>query len=1230
MEFYRHEEKIQVDVYEDDTLEMAYYKISVAVNCPINDLYLFSSRYYDTYTKEQQYNRLYDPEYNGVPAFKLQNFHEDVNRSMPEVHEDRVYQEDDLVDLHKVWIAFPIGPRIQSAADPSRVVELDQFPIPESDHSTFQQLMLDFMPFQKVHVCCKSDYKGFDAYFTHVPLVAEAMKRQNDTLVKLYDLAPKYEPLLNGITRVLCRIDPIRPMAIPLDTLFNYLHVSDEIPMIQYHNGNDANIMYKLLSHEVDLKGDKIPVMDRKTVSKYYKSYPKSVTMFTNKKEVELKYGFMGDGSILMEIKCDESTVEEIDIEFRKNDGIVQRVHEFMYQGGFTYPSFRGIRAATILSMDTSSVFQCSNKRDCANPFFVGSGENTRYRRVSKFDENALIDELCIEYFDQDKTDKIAPLIAQIRGISDAAARTIATERIREFEVLREQNPTRRFARKERVGFVSSVTHKNDKIRMEITGITSFYYMDSIQRNTRAYVAFQSTPAIQCQEHAPQALRAIQVRYVDDSESDESETEAFEFNDTDSDMEGGAFEFDTDDMEGGGKDLDLIIRNESFLITRVKQMFKPSADYAKKCPLERRPVVLKPEEINAAALEPFKANTHTHEGNTFVCTKYWDMQRKIPLKEVGNLKEIKERNVDHEVVFDRDGTVLDIQPDGDYPYPGIMRHDDRDAPCCYGRPRVKGPDKKIAESKQYIVKNSHSLNNPGQGGWLPLSLRYFFGLNENDTHLLRYGIPKPHSFIQCIEAVFKKSFESSNTLFDQMIDTWVKPGWNTYNNGNLKRQFKTIQEFREHLPEMDYTYLWEIVCDLFRVNLVIFRDPRNGNDLEVICPSNQYSTREFDPSKKSLLILEHTLEKGYAFELLVGRDVKKNAQVMLHDSTNKHLHEGFKALAQIFWKCKTTSASYTPNLMASVMHAKLNRPRQVVRQDKCIGFVVEGFFVPCYPSAVLPVPFDIEIPVKEYRATVAKLQTLAKVIPCMPRFKVVDHEIITGIILETSAFVPCIPLANYDTGLKRYSSVVQYEYEPLPREPEADRLQKTHRIKAEKCLYAATRRQLKEVLGKDSIKRGEINQLIKHKSVTEKDVRTVLSPHVKMVDKMDESFIQTQVKCGGCCFAADQLILPTKNLVTGEPNHYFARLAEELNYYTRFSAFIMSPQLSIQEVPFAVNDNELLLTTSTLKHYYGALMEAKRLPEYYTTFDNANPKHKPSRIRILKVQKLDMIGIPSS
>ena len=184
-------------------------------------------------------------------------------------------------------------------------------------------------------------------------------------------------------------------------------------------------------------------------------------------------------------------------------------------------------------------------------------------------------------------------------------------------------------------------------------------------------------------------------------------------------------------------------------------------------------------------------------------------------------------------------------------------------------------------------------------------------------------------------------------------------------------------------------------------------------------------------------------------------------------------------------------------------------------------------------------------------------------------------------------------------------------------------------MKAEKCLYAACRRMLKEMIGKNAELRNKINTLIRKKQVSdlEKEIRKTLEPKVHFVDKTDESFIRAQVKCGGCCFAYDKLILPKHNLVTRQPNQYFSRLAEELKYYTRFSTFIMNPQLLIPEVPFSVNPNELLLTYSTVHQYYESLMEPKRLPEYYTTFDNANPKHKPYKLSILKVKKGKMITI---
>jgi hypothetical protein len=1240
MDFYRNGKIIPVDVYADDTIEMVYYKLSESLGCSINDIYLFSSRHYDTLTSAEQFDMLSLPDYKGIPAFHLRNFYEGVNKYVRDVKGDQIYHEEDLDDLHG-WIEFPIGQRVRSAADPSKATDVNLYHEPETEKSTLQRLLLDYMPFKNVYVCCKEDYPGMDGYFNHEPLDAVAMKSKNVPLLKLYSLVENYSPRDEGITRVVCRIDPVRPMVIPLDTLFNYLHVSDETPMIQYNTGNEDNIMYKILTKQVDLKGDKIPVVDERTVTKHDKSYKKSVTVFTQKRKKEdpsIKYGFMGDGSVMLEIKCMPSTIEQIDEAFLVYKNVLATVRDLMYKSGFTYPEFSSIRNGMIISMDMFAVFQVKGgARYCANPFFVGSGENTRYRRVSMFNESALIDELCIDYYERDMTEKIAPLIAQIMNISDADSLVMAEERISALNGLREKNPNKRFAVKDRVGFVSTVNHKNDEITMVITGITSIYYKESIQRNMKAYVAFQSNPSIQCEEPVKvDAVKPFNYRY-EDSDT-ESESDGFELNDTSSESESDGFEIedesDTDDeLEGGAnKNLDLIIKNESFLLTRIKQTFNPSEEYAKQCPIYRRPVVFKPGENTPEINEKFKNNILTHNNHTFVCTKYWDMKRKIPLNrgELGDQKVIKPNKMEnHEVNFEVDGTIVEVQDRNtakDFPFPGIVKNT-LDAPCCFIKQQKNQPEKKkIAESKKYIVETTNSLNDPGQVGRLPKSLRYFFGLSIKDTHLLRYGIEKPHTFIQCLETVFQKAFASKTKTLKGQMEVWTKRGFDTYNNGNLKRQFKTIESFLKVMSKLDYTYLWEIVCDLFNVNLVIFRDPDGGNDLEVICPSNHYSTRSFDPTKKTLMVLEH---KKAAFEPLVEHNIKTNTQTILHDFKTPHLHEGMKALAQIFWKCKTTTSVYIPNMIASVMYGKLNRPCvQVLQQGKCIGFSVDTVFIPCYPSALLPnVPVQDTIPVNTYKTIINKLNVFSKIVPCKPRFKVVENGTITGVVLETQAFVPCTHIKDYITDLHPYNSKIQYEYESIPEHEDDDRIRTTQRIKAEKCLYAACRRILKEILGKDAKLRNKINKLIRQKNVTENEVKSIMGSHIQFVDKTDESFIKTQVKCGGCCFAADKLILPKKNLVTGQPTQYFSRLADELNYYSRFSTFITSPQLLIPDVPFAVNDNELLLTTSTVKNYYATLMEAKRMPEYYTTFDNANPKPVPGRLTVLNVKKLGMITL---
>jgi hypothetical protein len=1268
MEFYHQNTRVTVDAYPDDTIEMVYYKLSVSLGCSIDDIYLFSSRHYAIFTSSEQFERLKMSGYDGIPAFHLENFYRGVNLGMK--IRDEMYQEEDLDDLYdpedKLEVEFPIAQDVRSAADPSKAIHLDQYREIETDVSTLEQrLLLDYMPFDNIHVCLKSDKpeystKAYANYFNHKPLNADAMKRQNAPLEKLF--AMKYVPLKHGIKRIVCRLDPVRPMVIPLDTLFNYLHVSDEIPMIQYNTGNEENLMYKLLTKQVDLKGDKIPVLDETTVRKHDKSYKKSVTVFTVKKnDIEIIYGFMGNGSIKLEMNCPSLTVKKIDEAFLTHKNLLDSVSELMYKSGFVYPTFTTIQNAVIEEMDMFSEYKMTGKpRMCGNPFFIGS-DDIRYKRVSRFNENELINELCVDYYNRGELDKIAPLISQILGITPAESRKMAQDRIAEMESSLQTNPNKRFVVKTRIGFLSKIKHINQEIRITVSGINSIYYMDSVQRNMNAYVAFQENATIQCQDTDVRVpLKtfvpiAYQQDFDSDSESDsekspkdkESDERLESGSDSEERLESGSDSDDEERLESGSdsdeerlesgsdseqeggaekKDLDNIIKNTSFLVTRINETFKPSKDYVKECPMPRRPVVLKPQEIEHV---PEDDHLRKHNGHTFVCTKYWDMENKRPLEEPGSKKVIDPNKVKgREVDFEKDGTIVHVQTGKYNPYPGIMRNSNGDAPCCFTRKQTEDrKEKKTTESKQYIV-NGTDLNKPGQVGWLPKSMRDFFGLTVKDTHLLRYGIEKPHSFIQCIDTVFKKVFSESKKTLTEQIEGWVKSRFHTYNNGNLKRQFNTIDVFLKHLSSMDYTYLWEIVCDVFNVNLVVFREPeKDGKYLEVICPSNHYSTRSFDSSKQCLFILEH---KGGAFEPLVEHIPKQETQIFLHNFKNKHLQEGIHALVQIFWKCKTT-ISRTPIISASEMYKKISSScEQIIQDNKCIGFSVDQVFVPCYPSAILPnVVVQTTIPVISYESTVSKLFKLSKSIPCKPTFRVVEQGFITGIVLETQYFVPCTRIPDEKTDLPRYESNIQYEYTPLPTEEDQVRIQTTQRMKAEKCLYAACRRMLKEIIGKNAELRNKLNKLIRQKqvSVIEKEIRTILQPKIQFVDKTDESFIRAQIKCGGCCFAYDKLILPKHNLVTRQPNQYFSRLAEELKYYTRISTFIMNPQLLIPEVPFSVHSNELLLTYSTVHQYYASLMEPKRLPEYYTTFDNANPKHKPYKISILKVKKGKMITL---
>jgi hypothetical protein len=1222
MEFILNEEKINVDIYADDTIEMGCYKLSQVLKCSINDIYMFS-KHEKTLTASQVFNIVSYP-FETIPNFHLHNFLENLNQHIPPLTEE-YYTESDLKDYYDVLIDFPIGQTMIASVNPKNVHHLEKYKN-LSCTPQFQTLFLDYMPFfeNKIYVCLKRDFAGYDLYFNH-DLNASSMESKNKSITELY-LLPDPPIVEEGIQRVVCRIDPIEPIIVPLDIIFNLLHTTVEMPMIQYNTGNDDTILYKLFSVNEDIKGNKIPVLPMSTVTKHDQSYKNSVTVIFD----SVKIAFMNNGSIILETVGGTSSIEQIDTKLKQYTKVIEQVGAFMYESGYTYPTFTSIRNGTLLDLVFMMNFKTTHaKKDGCNYFFIDIGNDIkRYRRVSNFNESTLVYELCVNGIGKESIESIGKKIAAIFHVNQKQAEKKVAEFYSTIDT------TKKHKIKEKTGFSTLVKKTHTNFTVTMSDIKSLYYLEPIRKNMCVYVSSLGSKQIVCESN----INSIELDAIDydrysssDSDSDES-LDIVDESDTESlDI------VDESDQEGGARDdPDLIIKNPSFLITRIQTYFpNPDKEYSRKCPRDKRPVALSPEEAKHEYVKKIPDNKKlVHNGATFICPMYWDMEHKVPLTadQLKDKKVIPNVKID-KLDFNEHGTVHKMN-DGSTPYPGLL--DNNMGPCCYKKPQTNAIPKVVAhESKQHINNHPYNLNEYGRVSYIPDPLRYFFGLPSNCSfedgkYLLRYGVNKPHSFMDCIEAcsniIFSKKL-SRDGLFKKIGEMATK-GFYTYNNGNLPRQFKTVKRFIELIPEMDYTYLWEIISEFFSCNLVIFRTP-SITELEIVCPSNHYISTPFLPNRSTIMILEQyrgieenikdflkrTTPPRACFEPLIEHNIKENTHNLLH--VYKHLQKSFEKLITIYESCSSISEHYTTNVVAQTMYAKLKHTdiKQVTKNQKCIGFSVKNVFIPCHPSAILSATV-VPMPVNTYDATEKVLREFSKLVPCKPLFKVVENDEITGIITETNSFVPCIVDDDHKTTLPVYTSKVVHEYDTVVSTKDVDRITYVNRSKVEKYMYASLRRLLKELASKNYDMRKKLKDLSKTKEVTETIIHAMLKDHVSVVSSMNDDFIKAQLKCKGNCFANGKLI--TKQ-------SYFAKLSTELNHYPRIATFITSSQLLIPTTSFLLNDNELLLMGSMVESYYDELMEPKRLTDHYTTYDNANPAIVSSLT--FKVDKLEFIII---
>jgi hypothetical protein len=494
---------------------------------------------------------------------------------------------------------------------------------------------------------------------------------------------------------------------------------------------------------------------------------------------------------------------------------------------------------------------------------------------------------------------------------------------------------------------------------------------------------------------------------------------------------------------------------------------------------------------------------------------------------------------------------------------------------------------------------------------------------------------------------------------------------------NICNSFENfISYLKDDVVTIDYTYLWDLVCSpnpvLFPngINLVVLDITSKDatNDVSIICPTNRYSNDTYNINKSTLVLIKQDdyFEPIYSYReqssesgdqgrvLYIGKLFKETDA-----KTVKPIRYLFNNVVKPFYQKKCVPFSSMPEKYKMktpiLLDILINKLREVLSggaaggetiqigqvinyQGKVIGVVVQkgsiGGYVPCYPSSILE-EYDYfyanELSLwKSYEQTVAFLMSVWSnsrgKIPCKPGFKVVEDEVIVGILTETNQFIqinPPLPVSETHDDIPelRESNYMLAENEIAKNKGQKDteRIEYIQKIKLETKFYQAFRNTVRMLLNdykylklREAIEETVNAPYMIYQSQIQK-ARELLTELTKtsvvFVDNFDYKTVKevttclnkSQDKCAAqnpvCMMTAGsggsqicQLILPMKNLVTGRNNaiNYHMKIADELIRYSRIKSFLFEPQsyLSFAPLEYKLRDDEFIIMQSLVTQDY--------------------------------------------
>ena len=531
----------------------------------------------------------------------------------------------------------------------------------------------------------------------------------------------------------------------------------------------------------------------------------------------------------------------------------------------------------------------------------------------------------------------------------------------------------------------------------------------------------------------------------------------------------------------------------------------------------------------------------------------------------------------------------------------------------------------------------------------------------------------------------------------------------------FKKVISAFENFINYLKDddaiIDHTYLWDIISKpnpkLFTkgVNLIIFKIPNDDitNNVELLCPSNHYSNEFYETRKPTVFIIKEDkyYEPIYSYTIT---NKKYNVIKTFNEYDPRlsiSMRNVFKELIKPFLSNFCKPLDSMPNvykakrapLLISLIQKLDKYDYNVLKlvmnfNNKIIGVIAESptasklsGFVPCYPSSYseniknnLDFVFMNDLSLwKNYEDTFNFLTQLynkstkrktekTSDIHCKPMLKVIEDELVVGIITETNQFIqisqpipendiksqqnlPSLKNTSYivNTGTNSKSNGNNYissdSVITTSDKVDSERVDYIKKITYETNFYnifrntirvllndysnVKIREQIENEIFKDYIiysqKLAKINTLLRE--LVNNTIQFIGDEnYYKLINEFTTCIVKNKDSCAklpNLCMFTDtntcNLILPKKNLMTGKENEeiYFGKVSDELIRYSRIQSFILQPQsfLSFGNIGYNLRDNEIIMLQSLLTPDYFETLEPAIINKYvrFNSYDETEP-----------------------